>query len=235
MKDKIDKFQKALKDNFRYTKTLQDKSKKDKSIQNRHIIKFELKYWREKYKTFSAKEYKLGWRNSQLRDTQIITKYALPFLKTVFKRVSVEKGITVNNFKEIYKVKLSDKKDRSKHSHHAIDAAILTLIPNSYERDKILGKFHEAKELNKKYHTVPLNWESFKASTIILIENEVLGNNLVDDRKMTQTFKKVRKRGRIIYNDLLHKKPRIANGDTIRGQLHNESFFGAIKQPRNSL
>ena len=75
-----------------------------------------------------------------------------------------------------------------------------------------------------------MNWESFKASTIILIENEVLGNNLVDDRKLTQTFKKVRKRGRIIYNDLLNKKPRIANGDTIRGQLHNESFFGAIKQ-----
>ena len=231
MKDKIDKFEKALKDNFRYTKTLQDKSKKDKSIQNRHIIKFELKYWREKYKTFTAKEYKLGWRNSQLRDTQIITKYALPFLKTVFKRVSVEKGITVNNFKEIYKVKLSDKKDRSKHSHHAIDAAILTLIPNSYERDKILGKFYEAKEFNKKYHTVPLNWESFKASTIILIENEVIGNNLVDDRKLTKTFKKVRKRGRIIYNDLLNKKPRIAKGDTIRGQLHKESFFGAIKQP----
>ena len=210
MKDKIDKFEKKLQDNFRDTKTLQDKFKKDISIQKRHIIKFELKYWKEKYKTFTAKEYKLGWRNSQLRDTQIITKYALPFLKTVFKRVSVEKGITVNNFKEIYKVKLDDKKDRSKHSHHAIDAAILTLIPNSYHREKILEKFNEAKEINKKYHTLPMDWEAFKASTIILIENEVIGNNLVDDRKLTQTFKRVRKRGRIIYDDLSNKKPRIA-------------------------
>lgn len=232
MKDKIEKLKVDIKDNVNTCGVIQDKGRKDELIQKRHLLKFDLKYWKEKYSTFTTKEFKLGWRNSQLKDTQIVTKYALPYLKTVFKRVSVEKGLTVNYFKEIYKVKIDKEKDRSEHSHHAIDAAILTLIPNSYDREKILEKYFEAKYHKKKYHQKPKNWKNFKPSQIISIKNKVLANNLIDDRKLTPTFKKVRKRGKIQYKTELKKEPKIATGDTIRGQLHKESFFGAIKHPK---
>ena len=246
MKDKVEKLERDLRDNLRYTKTLSDKGKKDIAIQKRHLIKFDLKYWKKKYNTFTIEEYKPQWRNSQLRDTQIMTKYALPYLKTVFKRVTVQKGIVVDDFKRIYKVLLDEKKDRSKHSHHAIDAAILTLIPSSYHREKILEKYNMAQELKQKYHTSPIGWKDFKASYIIDIEKEVLANNLVDDRTLTPTYKKVRKRGKVQYVSFTDKNgkkqyktdekgnkiPLISKGDTIRGQLHSESFYGAIKQPK---
>lgn len=246
IKDKVEKLERDKKDVLIKTKYASTKDRKDALIQKRHVIQFDLKYWKKKYDTFTIEEYKPQWRNSQLRDTQIMTKYALPYLKTVFKRVTVQKGIVVNDFKRIYEVLLDEKKDRNKHSHHAIDAAILTLIPSSYHREKILERYNEAKEIKQKYHTIPIGWKNFKASYIIDIEKEVLANNLVDDRTLTATYKKVRKRGKVQYVSFIDKDgkkqykndekgnriPLISKGDTIRGQLHGESFYGAIKQPK---
>src|SRR5690606_8714900 len=198
--------------------------------------------------TFTLEEYKAVWKNSQLRDTQIVTKYALPYLKTVFGKVAVEKAEVVNAFKEIYQIKLPfDKKNRKVHSHHAIDAAILTLIPPFFERDKILQKYNEEKDkrTGKVYHEEPKDWKDFSASKILFLENEIFINNLPENKTTLSTYKQVRKRGKIEYirykdvngkwqfklDDDGNKVPKIARGDTIRGQLHGESLYGAIKQP----
>lgn len=210
---------------------------KDNCIQRYHLIKMELDYWKTKLHTFTLEEYKASWRNSQLRDTQIVTKYALPYLRTVFKTVSVEKGSVVNAFKEIYEVKLKDeKKDRGVHSHHAIDAAILTLIPPHYERDKILKKYNEEKDrrTGKIYHEKPKDWKDFSSSNILKIENEIFINNLSENKTTTPTFKTVRKKGKIVWTDKTRNVKKIAQGDTIRGQLHGESLYGAIKLPKRN-
>lgn len=211
---------------------VEPKETKDRLIQKRHLLKFELDYLKQKLQTFTVEEYKASWRNSQLRDTQIMTKYAVPYLKTVFKRVEVQKGNIVNDFKEIYGVKLfGKKKDRTKHSHHAVDAAILTLIPKPVHRERILKEYNLAKDnrIAKTYHEQPIDWKDFKAYYIKKIEEETLINNLTEQRTLIPTFKKVRKRGEIYRED---GKVWWAKGDTIRGQLHGESLYGAIKQPK---
>lgn len=209
---------------------------KDNCIVKYHMIKMDLDYLKSKLNTFTIEEYPASWRNSQIKDTQIITKYALPYLKTIFKKISVEKGETVNKFKEIYKVKfLSDKKDRGTHAHHAMDAIILTLIPNAFHRERILKKFNEQKDISyyKTYHEQPLEWLDFKPQYVLDVENKILISNLNDNRTITQTYKTVRKRGKIVYDVAKDGKTqkRISKGDTIRGQLHGESLYGAIKQP----
>jgi CRISPR-associated endonuclease Csn1 len=211
-----------------------DKSYKDYCIQNYHMVRMDLDYLKAKLNTFTLNEYKANWRNNQLRDTQIITKYARPYLKTVFKKVSVEKGSVTNAFKEIYKVKLSEnKKNRNVHSHHAQDAAILTLIPPFYDRDRILEKHFKVKEIDytRCYHEKPKDWDNFSASFILKIENNVLINNLSKTKTTLSTYKHVRKRGKKIWLDKENRVPMIAQGDTIRGQLHGESIYGAIKLP----
>ena len=131
------------------TKFASTKDIKNACIQRRHIIGFEIDYWRKKLQSFTITEYKAGWRNSQLRDTQIVTKYALPYLKTVFNKVEVERGSVTAAFREIYKIQQKkEKKDRSKHSHHAIDAAVLTLIPPAAIRDQILFAYNEQRDIN---------------------------------------------------------------------------------------
>jgi CRISPR-associated endonuclease Csn1 len=221
-----------------------DKKKMNNIIVDRHLKKMELDYWRYKLQTFTTKEYKAGWRNSQLRDTQTITKYSLPYLKTVFKKVEVQKGSTTASFRKIYNIQPRlENKERSKHSHHAIDAAVLTLIPQAAKRDKVLLKYNEAIDKNLSYHEYPINWKNFAARYILEIEDDVLINYLPTHRTLTLTYKKVRKRGRIQYvkekgvnekwqfklNDKGEKIQMIAKGDSIRGQLHKLSNFGAIK------
>lgn len=225
-------------------KTSEDKQIKDNIIIRRHLIKMELDYWRYKLHTFTTTEYKAGWRNSQLRDTQTITKYALPFLKTVFNKVDVQKGNVTADFRKIYKIQdRLERKERTKHSHHAIDAAVLTLIPPAAVRDKILLHYNEANESKQGYHEKPRQWTNFHQQHIIGIEDDVLINYQADHRTLTPTYKTVRKRGKVQfvkeviadgkwkYKLDIHgnKIPLTAKGDSIRGQLHKESYFGAIK------
>lgn len=225
-------------------KTSEDKQIKDNIIIKRHLIKMELDYWRYKLQTFTTTEYKAGWRNSQLRDTQTITKYALPFLKTVFNKVDVQKGNITSDFRKIFKIQNRlEKKERTKHSHHAIDAAVLTLIPPAAIRDKILLRYNEANENKQGYHEKPRQWHDFHQQYIVGIEDEVLINYQADHRTLTPTYKTVRKRGKVQFvkqkmpdgkwqyklDNGGNKIPLIAQGNSIRGQLHKESYFGAIK------
>jgi len=226
-------------------KKSEDKEIKDNIIIRRHLIRMELDYWRYKLGAFTATEYKAGWRNSQLRDTQTITKYALPFLKTVFNKVDVQKGNITSDFRKIFKIQdRLEKKERKKHSHHAVDAAVLTLIPSAALRDKILLRYNEAIENNLSYHEKPQHWVNFHQQYIIGLEDDVLINYQADHRTLTPTYKTVRKRGKIQFvkekkqgNQWQYKLdkdgnkiPLIAKGGSIRGQLHKESFYGAIKQ-----
>lgn len=247
MEEKVLNLEKQLDEWRNKTKFASTKEIKDACIQRRHRIYFELSYWRKKLKTFTDKEYKAGWRNSQLRDTQIVTKYALPYLKTVFKKVEVQKGLVTSAFREIYKIQPRlEKKDRTKHSHHAIDAAILTLIPAAATRDKILLRYNEEKDNNPNntYHESPGNWKDFKTEYILSIENGTLNNYQARNNLLIDTYKNVRKRGKQQFlkeelNGKWHYKldengkkiPLIAKGDTIRGQLHKESFFAEVKLP----
>lgn len=237
---KIKQFEKDIENWKAKSKSAQNKEWKDTCIQNRHYYSFHLDYWRKKYETFTTKEFKAGWRNSQLRDTQIITKYALPYLKTVFNKVEVQKGIITAEFRKIYNVGFE--KDRSRHTHHAIDAAILTLIPSAVMRDKLLKAYFEAIESNIRFHSLPPDWKNYNPQYIKNIEEETLINYINQDRALVPTVKYVRKRGRIQYVkeklpdgkwvyklDAQGKKiPLIAQGDSIRGQLHKETFYGAI-------
>lgn len=245
---KIDDLEKQYDDWKKKASYATSKEIKDNCIIKSHVIKMDLDYWKAKLASFTITEYKAGWRNSQLRDTQIITKYALPYLKTLFKNVSVEKGSVADIFRKVYKIQSKyEKKNRGKHSHHAEDAAVLTLIPNAYHRERIIRLYQEEidNRTGKIYHEKPMDWNQFSEKYILNIQNEILINNLVENRTLTQTYKIPRKRGKIDYikikddqgiytyklDEQGKKIPKIAKGDTIRGQLHGETFYGAIKQP----
>jgi len=224
------------------------KDRKDHCIQQKHYYYFELEYWRKKLDTFTCMEYKAGWRNSQLKDTQIVTKYALPYLKTVFKKAEVQKGNITSDFRKIYNIAPRlEKKDRDMHTHHAIDAFVLTLIPPAAIRDKILERYNNANDKKLPYHESVRQWPDFNPQAIKkIIEQETLINFQPQYRTLTPTYKNVRKRGKQQFvreknvngkstyklDNEGNKIPITAKGDTIRGQLHKETFFGAIKQPQ---
>ncbi|MBD1263062.1 hypothetical protein HZY62_20895 [Maribacter polysiphoniae] len=238
---KVDALRKQIETQKRNSKLAIDKDSKDKAIRARHLLQMEYNYWKNKLDRFTRTEIPQGFVNSQLIDTQIITKYAFHYLKTVFSKVEVIKGTNTAQFRKIYEIQPKDEaKDRGKHYHHAIDAAVLTLIPSPRKREEILKTAYEFEEENrgKQYHEKPFS--SFSYSMIEEIQKNILINNIADkDQTLTLGIKKVRKRGRIVWlrdknGKLLldangNKIIKIAQGDSIRGELHQQTYYGKIK------
>lgn len=215
----------------RQSKSAVDKSQKDRAIQKRHQLTYERNYWRNKYKRFTMDEVPEGFKNSQLVDIGIITKYSRLYLKTVFQKVYTVKGNTVANFRRMWG--LQDeyvKKERVNHIHHCIDAITIACMDKSnYET---LAKFYHDSEdafLNNstaKPH-VEKPWPTF-TEDVKAVEKEVLVSHYTPDNLPKQSKKKLRKRGKIEYNK--HGEPIYMKGDTVRGSLHKETFYGAIER-----
>lgn len=261
-----------LKDNVAFwsaqSRKAQTKERKDKCIRQRHLWKMELDYWQSKVNRFTMTDVTSGFRNSQLTDTRIITKYAFHYLKTVFNKVEVQKGAVTFNFRKMLGVQsVDEKKSRDKHSHHAIDATMLTLIPVAAKRDKMLELFYKIQEKKRfNENTTLLERELSKdieschfggniLDVVPFIENNILINHISKDQTLAPAHRRQRVRGKIIpkigdngeklyemNEDGTYKLDKHGNripqarewitGDSIRGQLHKDSFFGAIKQAR---
>lgn len=247
-----------LKDNVDYwkaqAKRAQDKDRKDQCIRQRHLWQMELDYWQNKVNRFTMTEVTSGFRNSQLVDTRIITKYAYHYLKTVFNKVEVQKGSVTASFRKMLGIQsLDEKKSREKHSHHAIDATMLTLIPTAAKRDKMLELFYkiqEKKKLNEE--TQYLEFELKKeindcgfgknvSEVVPFIEDNILINHVSKDQTLVPSHRRKRIRGKVlwktdeqgnvVYNEDGMPEPKEwVTGDSIRGQLHGETYYGAITQ-----
>ena len=223
------------------SKGAMDKTQKDDAIRKRHMLQMEYDYWKSKLDRFTRTDISTGFKNSQLIDTQIISKYAFHYLKTVFNRVDVQKGTVTSLFRKIYGIQPKDEiKDRGKHHHHAIDAAVLTLIPKAAEREAVLKKYFEDLESNQKkdYPIVP--FDGFNYKMLEEIKEMILINNIPSkDQAFAPGKKLVRKRGRVVWlrdkeGDLIldknnNKIPKVMQGDSVRGQLHLDTFYGKIK------
>lgn len=238
-----------LKDNVEFwkaqSKRAQDKDRKDYCIRQRHLWQMELDYWQNKVSRFTMTEVTSGFRNNQLNDTRIITKYAYHYLKTVFNKVEVQKGSVTADFRKMLGVQsVDEKKSRDKHSHHAIDATILTLIPTAAQRDRMLElyyKIQEKKRFNENTSELERDLEreikncglSGNVSEIVpFIENNILVNHVSKDQTLTPAKRKARVRGKEVFvkNKQGERVNKWITGDSIRGQIHGETFYGAITQ-----
>jgi CRISPR-associated endonuclease Csn1 len=230
-KEKYEELDKQVQQAVRLSKAATDKELKDRAIQKRHKLTYERNYWRNKYQRFIMEDVPEGFKNSQLVDTGIITKYSRMYLKTVFDKVYTVKGNTVADFRKIWGIqKEYEKKARVNHIHHCIDAITIACITkDNYET---LAKFyHEWEEANiagiDKKPRVEKPWKTF-VEDLKLVENEVLVSHYTPDVLPKQSKKKLRKRGKIQYNK--QGEPICQKGDTVRGSLHQATFYGAIEQ-----
>lgn len=248
----------------------QDKEEKDFRIRQRHLWQMELDYWEKKVSYFTTKEVSQSYRNNQLNDTRIITKYAFHYLKTLFNRVDVQNGAATSALRKIIEGENTyQKKDRNKHSHHAIDATILTLIPSTDKRNALLELFYKKEEAVKIekgsefVQTFKLNTELEKEKAKLLpkgvakvrefIEGNILVNHVSKNQALVPAKKRKRIRGKIVPlldadGKVIFERDENGNiktdklgrpipqakqwitGNCIRGQLHGETFYGAITQ-----
>lgn len=218
------------------------KSRKDHCIRQRHVLELELDYWEGKVKRFTTKEITQGFRNNQLNDTRIISKYAYHYLRSLFSHVDVQKGEVTSIYRKMLGVqKIDEKKDRSKHSHHAVDAAVLTLIPPAAQREKMLELYYRIEEESFAGHNVDdlqneLLKERKRCGLDIVpdinsfIREHVFVNHINKDQTFTPSRRKtslVNGEGKYIRDSRGKKVKRVLSSDSFRAALCNDSFYGA--------
>ena len=230
----------------------QNKDRKDQCMREMHLWKMELEYWKKKLERFTVTEVTDGFKNSQLVDTRVITRHAVLYLKSIFPHVDVQRGDVTAKFRKILGIQsVDEKKDRSLHSHHAIDATTLTIIPVSAKRDRMLELFAKIEEINKMLSFsgsedrtgLKQELEDLKNKLQMevkvcrighnvseigtFINDNIIVNHHIKNQALTPVRRRLRKKGYIVGGV---DNPRWQTGDALRGEIHKASYYGAITQ-----
>jgi len=196
------------------------KDAKDRAIQQRVVLEMDRNYLREKCRRFTMEEVTSGFKNSQLVDTRIITKYARLYLKTVFPMVHTVNGKTTDDFRRCWGIE----KSRDNHAHHTVDAIVVACVTRG-QYDQLARFYHDYESYEQNDPSVPSKphfskpWETF-TEDMKALKNEILVSHYAPNHLLKQTKKKAKVRGEIV----------MQQGQTARGSLHQETFYGAIKR-----
>lgn len=207
-----------------------DKAMKDRIIQKKHKLTLERDYWKGKYSRFTMESVPEGFSRRQGIGIGLISKYAGLYLKSLFhhpqdrnkSNVYVVKGITTAEFRRMWGLQQGyEKKSRDNHVHHCIDAITIACI-GKREYDLMAHYYHD-EEIHKygegeKPH-FPKPWPTF-TEDVLAIEKELLVVHSTPDVLPKQTKKWIQVKG----------EKRLAQGDSVRGSLHKDTFYGAIER-----
>ncbi len=204
-----------------------DPSIKDAMIVKRHKAELELRYYIGKLKRFNSEDVTKGFKHSQLNDTRTITKFAKDYLKTVFDYVMPINGTITDTFKHQWGLLEKDeKKDRSTNLHHAVDALVVASV-DKWKYDLLCKCIHESSD--GRTINLPKPWENFRDD--VLSATELIIPKIVSsDNALKQTKKIIRDR---YGKPKLNKDGQIqyVQGDSARGSLHKDTFYGCIMTP----
>nr|WP_232226250.1 type II CRISPR RNA-guided endonuclease Cas9 [Flavobacterium sp. ACAM 123] len=240
---------------IRSTKTAATKEAKDKKIRRRHYLTLKRDYLQGKYNRFVWTEPKVGFKNSQIPDTGIITRYAQAYLKSYFKRVESVKGGMVAEFRKIWGIQESYQKDgkkyfiekdRSKHTHHTIDAiTIACMTKDKYDVLAHAWTLEDKEQVTdaRKLLADSKPWKTFKED-LKKIEEEILVSHYTPDNVKKQSKKIVRIRGKKQFRDELlldlsgNKIPifgKRMNNDEIKSKVIGKDYFEIVSNNEKSF
>ena len=229
-KEKVEDLEKRIAGQKRRSRSATSKAEKDAAIRQRHYLSMERDYWKGKYERFTMKTVPEGFSNRQGVDIGIIGKYARLYLQTVFHKTYVVKGATTASFRKDWGLQSEyAKKERINHSHHCIDAVTIACIGKE-EYDK--WKQYVEKEEDYRFGKGPKPkfekpWPTF-TEDVLAIPNSLIVSHYTPDNMPKKSKKILRVRGVIQRNE--SGAPLYCQGDTARGLLHKDTFYGAIKR-----
>lgn len=230
-KKTLDEINKNIQSAIRQSKNAQTKEQKDRAIQKKHELQLEFDYWKKKCSYFEMEDVPEGFKRSQLTDTRTITKYSRMYLQSVFDKVYTVQGKVVSDFRKIWGIQDKyENKSRINHIHHCIDAVTIACITRD-NYDSLAHYYYQIESLeNKKGEYKPSGfpkpWPAF-TKDMIELDKKVLISHYTPDNLLIQTKKKLRKRGIIQKNEegeIIYQR-----GNTVKGSLHKDKYYGAIK------
>jgi len=229
-KEKVEKLSKDI-DKI-HTFSGMAKDMKDRLIQRRHRLIMERDYWRGKYNRFTMTEVPEGFSRRQGAGIGLVSKYAGLYLKSLFhnpkdrnkSNVFVVKGATTAEFRKMWGLQSDyEKKSRDNHVHHCIDAITIACI-GKYDSNLMSRYYHDVEAFEAgvgKKPQFPKPWPTF-TEDVLNIQNELLVVGDMPDNMPKKARRRIR----------LENPARVvvAQGDSARGSLHNDTYYGAIER-----
>lgn len=208
-----------------------EKSRKDAIIHRRHLCRLERDYWRGKVERFSMTEVPEGFSLRQGIGIGLISKYAGLYLKSLFHKaddrdrsnVRVVKGLTTAEFRKMWGIQgIYEQKSRDNHVHHCIDAITIACIDgDAYNQ---MAHYYHDEELYQwgrgPKPSFPKPWATFTEDIKTLADSVLVVHDTPDNISKKSKYNNVQ----------TPKKKHIAQGDTARGPLHNDKYYGAIEK-----
>lgn len=208
-----------------------EKSVKDSIIQKRHLRRMDYDYWRGKVDRFTMTEVPEGFSLRQGIGIGLISKYAGLYLKSLFhnpedrsqNNIRVVKGLTTAEFRKMWGIQgIYEQKSRDNHVHHCIDAITIACM-DAEAYNKMAHYYHE-EELHSwgrgQKPSFPKPWPTFTEDMNNLANEVLVAHETPDNMPKQSKYKEVNTpTGRYA-----------AQGDTVRGSLHLDTFYGAIEK-----
>jgi CRISPR-associated endonuclease Csn1 len=200
-------------------KASQDKETKDSALQWKYYCLLNAQYYASKYRRFTMHDVTAGFVNRQLVDTRIITKYVKYYLKTVFPSIFTVNGSLTADFRKLWGLQDAyKKKDRSNHTHHAIDAITLACMTRK-ERDLLAMATRSVRSKTKITQEFKQPWNNF-TNDVLKATNNILVVSSSKDKLFNASRHSVFK----------NSNKYVSGGSVVRGSLHQDTVYGAIKQ-----
>lgn len=196
----------------------------------KRLLEMQRDYWRDKYEAFIKEEKDVqGFTRRQGTDISVISRYGRLYLLSLFNRVDVVKGAMTAEFRKAWGIQETyEKKDRTNHVHHCIDAITIACM-GKREYDEYAALYRTIDEHRDAVRglIIPKPWQGF-TDDIKNIEQEILVAHYTPNPMGKQTKKKLRdSRGHILRDK--DNKPLYTSGATARGSLHLDTQYGAIE------
>ena len=203
------------------------KAKSDKV--GRRKAELYLAYYQGKVECFTCKEAPKWLPNMESTNTAIIRKYARAYLESVFSRVYSMTDIVTVSFRKMWGVEDYYQEQKETYSsHYAINAITLSCIgKNDYD---VLARFLRDSDAHKYYKKpimmVDLPWDNFLGDIQDKVD-QLLVPYFAPDNIAKKGRKKLKKKGVVQTNK--DGKTIYVQGHSARGSMHQDTFYGAIK------
>lgn len=205
----------------------QDRGVKDALLQKRHLLRMELDYYRGKYQRFTMTEVPEGFARRQGAGIGLVGKYAGLYLRSLFHTpdearrslVRVVKGAMTAEFRRLWGVQDEyEKKSRDRHTHHTIDAIVIACIGPA-EHSQMAHWYTYCETGRGQRPEILRPWPSFVTDVARVAEETIVVHDTRDN-----LAKPARRRVDTALG------PRMTGGDSARGSLHCDTYYGAIQQ-----
>lgn len=204
-------------------------------------LRFERDYWRDKLRRFDATREQLefgtgdltGFKKRQLVDTGIMARHAVALLKCLYPRTYTVNGTATAFARKAWGIQTDAAKDRNEHTHHATDAIVIAALSPARFNTICAALKDDGRDRRRPCDICPPPFRDF-AGTVRRATGGILVKHVLRQTTLRQSSKrnvlakahppKGNPDGKLV-------KAVLSKGDTVRGQLHKDTYYGCIQVP----